>query len=67
MSNVPKSIIPYSFANSATIQARQAKEVNKPPETMVFFLTRVFIFFLKFINCLDGSINDWLWRDQYAN
>lgn len=30
-----KSIIPYSLANSASIQARQQKEINKPPATMV--------------------------------
>jgi hypothetical protein len=30
-----KSIIPYTLANSASIQARQNKEINKPPETMV--------------------------------
>lgn len=32
-----KAIIPYSLANSASIQARQMKELNKPPETMVIF------------------------------
>ena len=40
-----KSIIPYTLANSASIQARQNKEINKPPETMVNLYYRIFAFF----------------------
>ena len=40
-----KSIIPYTLANSASIQARQIKEMNKPPETMVSLYSRITYFF----------------------